>query len=260
MANRVQDIIQRGSRANQPAANTVATGTIYYVTDEEVTERSTGSAWEDISDAGNSSTHELLSATHTDSSAASVSRGSLIVGNSTPAWAELTVGTSGQVLTSDGTDATWQDATAADFSDVANQPEFIEGSATISWADVPGIGEGHIFVTIDNGSDAITTGVKGDLYIPFPISLKWVVILADQTGSSIVIDIWHGALGAIPTDSNSITASDPPTLTNSVDSTDTDLSTWTSPVGPGRMRFNVDSITTATRVQMILGFQREGMK
>lgn len=44
------DIILRDTRANQPAAGTE--GRLYYVTDETVTERDSGSAWEDISDAG----------------------------------------------------------------------------------------------------------------------------------------------------------------------------------------------------------------
>lgn len=45
-------IWQRGTRAAQPAASAVAAGTIYYVTDELVTERSTGAAWQDVSDGG----------------------------------------------------------------------------------------------------------------------------------------------------------------------------------------------------------------
>lgn len=53
------------------------------------------------------SAHDLLSASHGDAAAAAVSRGSLIVGNSTPAWSELVVGAAGTVLTSDGTDVTW---------------------------------------------------------------------------------------------------------------------------------------------------------
>jgi hypothetical protein len=48
----LEDVILRDSRANQPAANSVAVGTIYYVTDENVTERSNGTTWQDISDAG----------------------------------------------------------------------------------------------------------------------------------------------------------------------------------------------------------------
>ena len=58
-------------------------------------------------DLSSISGHAVLSATHTDSLAAGVSRGSIIVGNVTPKWAELTVGAAGEALVSDGTDATW---------------------------------------------------------------------------------------------------------------------------------------------------------
>lgn len=57
-------------------------------------------------------THSILSATHTDSLASAVSRGSVIVGNSTPVWAELNVGTIGQLFTTDGVDATWSSTVA----------------------------------------------------------------------------------------------------------------------------------------------------
>jgi hypothetical protein len=45
----VPDIHRRGTRASQPAATTVTVGTLYFVTDENLTERSTGSAWETYS-------------------------------------------------------------------------------------------------------------------------------------------------------------------------------------------------------------------
>ena len=51
--------------------------------------------------------HALLSATHTDTLASAVSRGSLIYGNSTPAWAELNVGSAGAFLRNDATDVMW---------------------------------------------------------------------------------------------------------------------------------------------------------
>lgn len=54
----LEDVIQRGTRAAQPLATAVATGTIYYVTDELVTERSNGTAWQSISDAGTGYTTE----------------------------------------------------------------------------------------------------------------------------------------------------------------------------------------------------------
>jgi hypothetical protein len=40
------DVIQRGTRINQPNFANVAEGTLYYVTDEDVLERSSGTAWE----------------------------------------------------------------------------------------------------------------------------------------------------------------------------------------------------------------------
>ncbi len=52
MASRLQDAIQRGLRSAQPLATAVSAGTLYYVTDELVTERSSGSAWQTYSDAG----------------------------------------------------------------------------------------------------------------------------------------------------------------------------------------------------------------
>ena len=52
MASRLQDVIARGIRADQPIATAVAAGTLYFVTDEGVTERSTGLAWESYSGAG----------------------------------------------------------------------------------------------------------------------------------------------------------------------------------------------------------------
>jgi hypothetical protein len=47
-----REILQRNTRANQPAATAVAAGTFYFVTDELVMERSSGSAWESVTVAG----------------------------------------------------------------------------------------------------------------------------------------------------------------------------------------------------------------
>ncbi len=48
----LEDVLLRDTRAAQPAANTVPEGTLYYVTDESVTEQSRSSAWVTYSDAG----------------------------------------------------------------------------------------------------------------------------------------------------------------------------------------------------------------
>lgn len=49
---KLEDVIQRDTRANQPLATLVPTGTIYFVTDELLLERSSGTAWETYSPAG----------------------------------------------------------------------------------------------------------------------------------------------------------------------------------------------------------------
>ena len=48
---RLDQVVLRGTRAMQPTAPTVPSGTTYFVTDEGVTERNNGSAWESFSDS-----------------------------------------------------------------------------------------------------------------------------------------------------------------------------------------------------------------
>lgn len=51
---RFEEIILRGTRSAQPAANLLPIGALYYVTDEAVTERSNGTSWDTYADgAGN---------------------------------------------------------------------------------------------------------------------------------------------------------------------------------------------------------------
>lgn len=59
---KLEEVIIRSTRALQPAANTVPTGTLYFVTDETVIERSNGTAWETFSSATGASlpTHPFL--------------------------------------------------------------------------------------------------------------------------------------------------------------------------------------------------------
>lgn len=52
---------------------------------------------------------------HTDTVAQTVSRGSIIYGNSTPKWDELAIGAAGKVLYSDGTDVSWGSTIAEEF-------------------------------------------------------------------------------------------------------------------------------------------------
>ena len=65
--------------------------------------------------AAASPTHTLLGTTHSDTTTDAVTRGSLVIGNSTPAWDELVVGSSGQVLQSNACmDVVWACAGGCD--------------------------------------------------------------------------------------------------------------------------------------------------
>lgn len=66
-------IIQRDTRANQPSAASVAAGTLYFVTDENLLERSSGAAWQTygaLQTAATTYTPTLTSVTNVDSSTA----------------------------------------------------------------------------------------------------------------------------------------------------------------------------------------------
>ena len=67
-----------------------------------------GSNWVCADDeTGGGSSHNILSATHTDAVTASVVRGDIMYGDATPEWNRLPIGSTGTILKSDGTDVSW---------------------------------------------------------------------------------------------------------------------------------------------------------
>ncbi len=110
-----------------------------------------------------------------------------------------------------------------------------------------------IGLTIDGGGSAITTGIKADISVPFACTITGVRLLADQSGS-IVVDIWKDTYANYPpTVADTITAAAIPTITTAVKSEDTTLTGWTTAIAAGdTLRFNVNSATTITRVNLTL--------
>jgi hypothetical protein len=106
---------------------------------------------------------------------------------------------------------------------------------------------------IDGGGSAIIAGIAGDLRIPFDCIITEVTLLADQTGD-IVVDIWKDSYANFPpSNADSITASDVPTIASSNKYNDATLTDWTKTIAAGDiLRFNVDSCTTITRCIVIL--------
>jgi hypothetical protein len=110
-----------------------------------------------------------------------------------------------------------------------------------------------ITFVIDGAGATITTGVKGDLSIPFAGTITGARLLADQSGS-IVVDIWKDTYANYPpTSGDSITASAKPTISSATKANDTTLTGWTTSISAGdTLRFNVDSCTTIQRCTVVL--------
>lgn len=108
-----------------------------------------------------------------------------------------------------------------------------------------------ISLTLDGGGSVITTGVKADVRIPYSGTITGWEIVADTSGS-IVIDVWKDTYANFPpTVADTIAGTEKPTLSAATKNQDTSLSTWTTTVTAGDyLRFNVDSVSTVTRVHL----------
>lgn len=115
----------------------------------------------------------------------------------------------------------------------------------------------NIIFIIDGGGAAITTGVKGDLEIPFACAISQWTLLGDQSGS-IVVDVWKDTYANYPpVVGDSITASAKPTISSATKGQSSTLTGWTTTIAAGdTLRFNVDSITSLTRCQLALKVTR----
>ena len=111
---------------------------------------------------------------------------------------------------------------------------------------------------IDGGGSAITTGIKGDLEIPFDCTIDRATALADTTGN-ITVAIWKSTYGAFPpTVTANITASAPVTITSAIKSQDSTLTGWTKAIAADSiLRYNVDSCAAITRVTISLRVRRQ---
>ena len=111
---------------------------------------------------------------------------------------------------------------------------------------------------IDGGGAAVSSGVKGDLDIPFACTLNEAVLLADQAGNAVV-DVWRSSYPAFPpTAGNSITGGTPPTLSSSLKYDDISLSGWSTLINAGDiLRYNVNSASTVQRLTLSLKATRQ---
>jgi hypothetical protein len=149
--------------------------------------------------------------------------------------------------------------TTIEVSTTTLQRAALTGAITASAGSNTTTATGALVIEIDGGGSTITTGIKGDLTVPFAGTITQATLLADQSGS-IVVDIWKDTYANYPpTDADSITAAAPPTISSATKSQDSTLTGWTTSISAGdTLRFNVDSITTCTRVTLVLKITKTG--
>lgn len=112
---------------------------------------------------------------------------------------------------------------------------------------------------IDGAGSAITTGIKGDLRVPFAGTVDSWTILADQSGS-IMIDVWKDSLANFPpTIADSMcTGKEPYIAPSAAYAEDTSITDWTTDdIAAGDvLRFSVASNASITRATLSLKVTR----
>ena len=112
---------------------------------------------------------------------------------------------------------------------------------------------------IDGAGSAITTGVKGDLRVPFAGTIDSWTILADQSGT-IMIDVWKDTLANFPpTIADSMcTGKEPYIAPSAAYAEDTTITDWTTDdiTAGDVLRFSVASNTSITRATLSLKVTR----
>lgn len=131
-----------------------------------------------------------------------------------------------------------------------------------SFISLSNIAVAAVAFVIDGGGLVITTGVKGYLKVPFACTITLASLLGDQSGS-VVVDVWKCTFAQFdsgsthPVVGDSITGGSPPTISSSTKSQDSTLSGWTVSIAAGDiLAFNVNSITTMTRVTLTLSVSK----
>jgi hypothetical protein len=135
-------------------------------------------------------------------------------------------------------------------------PSQAQDAATKNYVDTKTYVSSIQFV-IDGGGVAITTGIKGDVKVPFNCTIDEATAYSDQSGN-VTVAIWKSThAGYPPTSTANITASAPVTITSTDKSQDTTLSGWTKTIAAGDiLRFSVDSCAVITRVTIALRVNR----
>jgi hypothetical protein len=112
---------------------------------------------------------------------------------------------------------------------------------------------GAIGITIGDGVNVITTGVKAYIPVPYACTVTEWEVDGKESGS-IVLDIWMDTYANYPpTVADTITGSDKPTLSLVQKNKSTALTGWTTALPLAScLAVNVDSVSTVTQITLLL--------
>lgn len=238
MAATVAGILLSGDTASRPAAGDVVVGTLYSDTEAEVIYQSNGSTWDTYATLGGSVPSFATPTIALGATAAAGAAGTIIRSDATIDAFDTT----------DPAATAYGNAAVVGTADFAARRDHVHPRLTDTT---------DLSFIIDGGGSTITTGIKGDIAVDFGGTITQVTMLADQSGS-IVVDIWKDTYANYPpTDADSITSSTPPTISSTTKSKDSTLTSWITTITAGdTIRFNVDSVTSITRVVVIIRVTR----
>jgi len=161
--------------------------------------------------------------------------------------------TSGAVFTlSSGASATFSAGSTVTFTNTS----WTFSSSSVANAFLTALAQQFTLVfTIEGGGSVPTTGDKGYIEAPCSGTILRATIMADQSGSAVV-DIKKSTYAGFPP-SSSICAAAKPTLSSAQKNQDSTLTGWTTTFTSGDIfDFNLNSVTTCTRIQVSLLYKR----
>lgn len=123
--------------------------------------------------------------------------------------------------------------------------------------------DNQITVVIENnlivygGGSVITTGEKSWVRVPKTCTIVGWELTADQSGS-VVIDIWKDTFANYPPTSGDTIiggGGTKPTLSSQIKNSDSTLTNWTTSLTVGDyLKFNIDSVSTVTKIVLVLKY------
>lgn len=175
-----------------------------------------------ITAASGGTAHNLLSATHADTTAAAVAAGDLVRGNAAGTdWERMPVGTQGQYLVASGGAPLWR-----------------------------GERRGFNFL-IDGGGAVPTVGIKGTVGIPFGCTVANWRLEGDQAGSATV-DVLSAPFGTAPAYASMVGAGTKPVVTTAVASALTAPAGWTTTAIAQNTSLQINLVSVATFLRLTL--------